>query len=320
MILISLLGIAFYLDLQIQKTKTPFLKVVFLDVGQGDAIFIEAPNGYQILIDAGKGEQVLKSISKEMKFYDRKIDLLIATHDDADHIGGFLNIFDRYDVKNYADSGSVDENDLIKSLEQKIDSEKLESKIIIKAGQRIILDEKNNIYLDILWPPDGFSDKDRNNASIVAELAYGESEFILTGDAPIFVENFIVKKFPEKIKTDYLKAGHHGSKTSSGELFLSATKPKGVIISAGKDNSYGHPNKEVTDLMQKNSIPYFETSKLGNIKILSDGKKEEILFEVKNGQEKTPTNGQSFSNDSRDLFNYFSFFKSFVDTVLVHSL
>lgn len=292
--LIIILASGFWIGIdRAERYKNGVMLVAFLDVGQGDAIFIETPNGKQVLIDGGVGNKVLSALGQVMPFYDRKIDLLIATHNDADHIGGFPEVFKRYKIISYGDNGKEESGDLIDALDRAINAERLESKMTLKSGNEVVLDLERNIRLEILWPAGDFECDDRNDCSVVARLVYGNSEFLLTGDAPILVEDYLINGFgysstTESVATstdsmrastsnilesDILKVGHHGSDTSTGEAFLKMVKPKYAIISAGADNKYGHPKLEVIEKLMQNQVEILETSKRGNIVFETDGEK-----------------------------------------------
>ncbi len=250
------------------QTPDGILKVYFLDVGQGDAIFIEAPNGNQVLVDSGSGRQVLRGLGQVMPFFDRSIDLVIATHADADHIGGFGPIFQRFEVLGALDNGLSEEADDYRSYDQGAKKEQAE-RLVARSGQIIKLDD--GITLEILWPEYDMTGSESNDASIVARLVYGETEFLLTADAPISTEDHLVQKYGQDLQADVLKLGHHGSKTSSAAYFLAAVQPEYAVISAGKDNRYGHPHQEVLGRLDDLKIPYFNTAIEGTIAFWSDG-------------------------------------------------
>lgn len=257
-----------------QHKNNNYLKVVFLDVGQGDAIYIEAPNGRQMLIDGGPDATLLASLAKVMPFADRSIDIILATHPDMDHIGGFPLLLDNYKVTSIIENGTVSTTTVSASLEEKITKKKI-NKIIASRAMHIILDAEKNIYFDILFP-DGrdISNFDSNDGSIVGKLTYGSNSFLLTGDASIYEENLI--EWNEKdsaLQADVLKLGHHGARTSTSILWLEKVNPSMAIVSAGKDNSYGHPHKELLDRLASLHIPFLSTGDLGNIIFESDGKK-----------------------------------------------
>lgn len=249
-----------------------YLKVAFLDVGQGDAIYVEAPNGKQMLIDAGKDARILAKLAKVMPFGDRSIDLIVITNPDEDHIGGFISVLDQFDVKMVIEPGTISETLVYKTLKEKIDKEKAQ-KILARAGMKILLEKEKNIYFDILFPDRDVSGFERNDGSVVGRLAYGEKSFMLMGDATIYTEILISQnKSSGILKSDILKLGHHGSRTSSSNLWLERVMPNYAIISAGKNNRYGHPHKEVLDRLNNLHIPYLGTYEKGTIVFETDGK------------------------------------------------
>ncbi len=250
-----------------------YLKVVFLDVGQGDSIYIEAPNGKQILIDGGPDARVLSKLSKAMPFADRSIDMVLVTHPDLDHIGGLPLILNNYKVSNILENGADGDSEAYSFLEEKIKKKNI-NKIIAKKGMRLLIDKDKNIYFDILYPDRDVSVLDSNDGSIVGKLVYGNKSFMFTGDASLYVENIIEWNENKNItKSNVLKLGHHGSRTSNGELWLEEVKPDYAIISVDKSNKYGHPHKEVLDRLYNLKIPYLNTADAGNITFKTDGSK-----------------------------------------------
>ncbi len=255
----------------INEHKIEFLTVAFLDVGQGDAIYIEAPNGKQMLIDGGPDIKILQQLGKVMPFGDRSIDIVLETHTDSDHIGGLSFVLDKYRVSSIIENGSKSETNIYKNIEKKIIKKKI-NKIIANNKMHIIIDKEKNIYFDILFPDKNITKMSSNDGSIVGKLVYGEKSFMLTGDATIYAENKIGwNEKSEILKSTVLKLGHHGSKTSSSILWLEKVDPDVAIISAGKNNRYGHPHKKILDRLENLSIPYLATYQLGNIVFKTDG-------------------------------------------------
>ena len=125
----------------------------------------------------------------------------------------------------------------------------------------------------MLFPDRDPTHLDSNTSSIISVLAHGESELIFTGDSPQSIEEYLVSLSGPALDIDVLKVGHHGSKTSSSEAFVGATSPNFAIISAGKDNTYGHPHQEVLDLLNARGIPHKNTADQGSIVLFSDGEK-----------------------------------------------
>lgn len=249
------------------------LTVAFLNVGQGDSILIDTPNQQQILIDGGPNRQVLAEISKIMPFYDRSIDVVIATHPDSDHIGGLPEVLERYDVDFFIEPGVESTNAVSKELEKIVEEKKIK-KILARRGMKLVLSD--GAYLLILFPDRDTTNWDTNDASIVAKLVYGDTSFLFTGDSPQKIEKYLISLDSESLDVDVLKAGHHGSKTSSSESFIGYTSPEYAIISAGKNNRYGHPHQEVIDILEKFGVKILRTDLVGSIIMKSDG--ENILL------------------------------------------
>jgi len=252
------------------------LLVAFLDVGQGDAIFIEAPNGNQLLLDAGPNNAVLRELSKLMPFYDRSVDMIIESHPDKDHIAGFIEVARRYDIGLAMEPGVKSHSAVYGELNKVVaeNSPRRIPKVLARRGMRINMGDGARV--DILLPDRDVSDLETNTASIVAKLVYGNTSFMLTGDSPRAMEKYLVSlsgPAADGLKSDVLKVGHHGSRTSTSEIFLGAVSPEYAIISAGAGNRYGHPHKETVDLLNRFEIPVLNTINLGTIKIKSDGEK-----------------------------------------------
>lgn len=287
-IVIFSISILFLIIISIFSYKFIFVKqgnvsdkllVAFLDIGQGDSIFIQTPNDKQILIDGGPSKTILTELGKIMPFSDKTIDVVISTHPDSDHIGGLPFVLDSYQVSNIFYDGIVADTKTDQSFDQKM---KIENAKIVKVDkeQRIVIDEKDNIYLDIIFPDRNSEGWETNTASIVAKLVYKNNSFLLTGDSPVEIERYLVEKYGEKyLDIDVLKLGHHGSRTSTSVDYLKSTTPALGIISAGRNNRYDHPHKEVLELLSLYKIPYLSTQNSGTIKLYSDG--NDILYENK---------------------------------------
>jgi competence protein ComEC len=251
------------------EERRDILTVAFLDVGQGDAIFIEAPNGNQILIDGGPNKSVLRQLSKVMPFYDRSIDVVIATHPDKDHIGGFPDILERYRVDFIMNSELPGESAAYQELLRLTEIKGIK-RIKAQRGMVIALDE--GVFLKILFPDrEEISELESNTSSIAAQLVYGDTEFMLTGDSPKAIEEYLVLLDGEKLSSDVLKVGHHGSKTSTAISFTGLVSPSYAVVSAGANNQYGHPHKEALDTLNQFGATVLSTGDSGTIIFESDG-------------------------------------------------
>lgn len=250
----------------LQKEKV--LTVSFLDIGQGDAILIQGPTGAEVLIDGGPDRTVLRVLPKELGPIDRTLDLVIATHPDKDHIAGLSEVLKRYDVKAIMDPDIENDTSYAKSFDA-YSAEEESIVIPARRGTRIHLGD--GAYLDILYPDRDVSTVESNTGSIVARVVYGETSFLLTGDAPASVESWLVTLDGASLQSDVLKAGHHGSRTSTSAELLSVVDPLYVVVSAGKDNSYGHPHEEVVTTVMESGAQLLRTMGAGPVTFKSDG-------------------------------------------------
>ena len=249
------------------------LRVSFLDIGQGDSIYIRAANGNDVLIDGGPDDSVIRQLHQVMPSYDHDIGLMVETHPDKDHIAGLVTVFEDYRVDEFLHSEISSGTSFDVALHAHASAEPGLEQVIARRGERFIIDSEHGVYLDILFPDqDTAGFKETNDASIVARLAYGTTSFLLTGDSPISVEDYLASIDKDLLKSDVLKLGHHGSKTSSGDLYLDAVKPQYAIVSAGKNNRYHHPNPETVERVTSRNIKILSTMDLGTVTIESDGK------------------------------------------------
>ncbi len=250
----------------------PKLTVAFLDVGQGDAIFIESPTGTQVLIDGGPDTLVLKRLSGLLSPFDRTLDMVLATHPDKDHIAGLPSIFERFAVGMFSESGTRSGSSYDTALRVAVEAEGLNA-IHPKLGDQF--DLGGGAALEVLFPDRVVSEVETNLSSVIMMLTYGSTRVLLTGDAPSAVENYLVR-LGVPLDADVLKVGHHGSKTSSSAVFLSAVSPELSVISVGRENRYGHPNTEVVERLKSASSTILSTAEQGIIVLTSDGEKFKI--------------------------------------------
>ena len=243
------------------------LRVYFLDVGQGDAIFIETPNGNQILIDGGPSNgKVVKELSKIMPFYDRSIDLVMASHPHADHIGGLNEIFKRYKISLVVDSGVDYKTAEYEAYQKNI---KDEGANWIGAQRGMILKLDKEVYLDVLLPVKTNPGLSPHDGMLVLRMRSPDGAVFFSGDMEAPLEKYLVI-LSGNITSEILKVGHHGSKTSTSDELLGAIKPEYAVISVGKDNKYGHPGKEVLKRLSDFDIETFRTDESGTVKIFFD--------------------------------------------------
>jgi len=277
-----LLGAIFSVYALYRENRNGILTVAFLDVGQGDSIYIEAPSGNQMLIDGGPSNAVLRQLSKVMPFYDRSIDLVLATHADSDHVGGLPDVLKNYKTNIFMETGVSGPSSSYEELEKIVNNEEKTKEIKkVLARRGMMIDLGDGAIVQILFPITVFPGMDTNSASIVAKLIYGENEFLFTGDSPTASENYLVECQGQTLNcpgpkgltlaSNVLKVAHHGSKNSDSAEFVSAVAPQYAVISVGKDNKYGHPNKEVLDTLNNFGAKILRTDESGTIIFKSNG-------------------------------------------------
>lgn len=260
------------------------LRIDFIDVGQGDGILLETKKQV-VLVDGGStqlkklGEQRLEPLLKSRGI--RKIDMAFVSHGDQDHISGLMWLLEE-------DTG-IEIGRLFLPLPGKGEEiyEKLESAAARKgvkadyicAGDLI---QSGKLSLSCLYPYRDTLSSDRNGHSEVLLAEYGDFSMLLMGDLGTEGEAEIAEVWDEKKQVQILKAGHHGSSTSSSELFLDTVRPQIAVLSYGKDNSYGHPHPEVIERLEERGIASWATEEQGMITVRTDGKELEIQGFLKN--------------------------------------
>ena len=245
------------------------LEVSFLDVGQGDSILIQTPDGYEMLVDGGPNAAVLRELAHERSFFDRDIDLMVTTHPDLDHIGGLVDVLKRYKIKTILRTENESDKSAAAAFTIAADKEKAEL-ILADAGQVIRLGGSTTIQ--IFSPAGDEKEWESNTSSIVMRVVYGNISFMLTGDAPAEIEEYLVKTYGAQLDSDVLKLGHHGSKTASSEHFLNTVTPEYAVVSAGIENRYGHPHREVMERVSARNIKTSHTGTDGTVTFETDGK------------------------------------------------
>lgn len=246
------------------------LHVVYFDVGQGDAVFIQTPAGRQVLVDGGRYPSVLlEELGEHMPFWDRSIDLVVATHPDDDHIVGLTGVVERFGIGLLiASVGAGSDDPAYDSLLEDA-AERGIPLHLAQAGER--LDLGDGVSLEVLHPAADFRASSPNEGSVVLRLSYGDQTTLLTGDAEGEAEQAMLRS-NRPLQSTVLKAGHHGANTSSSEAFLAAVKPQVIIISAGRDNSYGHPHPAMLRRASASGAAILRTDELGTVEMISDGR------------------------------------------------
>jgi competence protein ComEC len=275
------------------------LKVHFIDVGQGDCILIEDGTS-AMLIDAGNPENGPDIVSYIKKLGINRLDFVIATHPHADHIGGMADVINAFDIGKLIMPKVEHTTRTFENLLLTIRNKGLKITAPVPGTEYRL----GNTSFTIL-APNSSSYKNLNDYSVVVRLTYGSTSFLFTGDAEQTSEKEILAK-GYNIKSDVLKVGHHGSKTSTTTRFLDAVSPRYAVICVGANNQYGHPAPETLSKLAERGIKVYRTDEAGTIIATSDGKS--ISFNKQPSPVNTSTNTGSTTvsdtknnqNDTRD--------------------
>jgi beta-lactamase superfamily II metal-dependent hydrolase len=246
------------------------LLVTFLDVGQGDCIFLRSPSGKTMLVDGGPASSYPVIDAYLTSLGVAGLDVVVASHLHADHIGGLISIIDAYPVGEFYyppfDAESETYFDLLDALH--------ESQAVVNqplAGADTLISWDDGVEVRILSPYDAVYE-DFNDTSYLIRVLYGSTAVLLTGDMTEVGEHLAMKAQPNRyFKADVLKIAHHGSFDATKEDFLDAVSPAIAVISAGVNNDYGHPNPALLDRLSERGITVYRTDTDGTITLLLDG-------------------------------------------------
>lgn len=245
--------------------------VAVLDIGQGDSILVTTPTGKRMLVDGGRDLLPLNELSARLPFLDRRIDLLVLSHPDLDHVASFPEILRRYDVGGALITGVAGETPAYKEFLALLREKRIP---VLIADPAKDIDFGDGVLLDVLWPPPalvGVHEEATNETSIVMRLIVvgddGPLSILFTGDMGEPEERQVLNAGAD-LQSDILKVGHHGSKGSSSTGFLLAVDPKLAVISVGRRNSYGHPHPIILERLKKIGIPVRATAWEGGIEFV----------------------------------------------------
>ncbi len=246
--------------LQSAKTNSP--RFVALDIGQGDALYIRTPTGHDLLIDGGPSPRTSDILKAHLPAGDKELDLVIATHLDADHSGGIAGVLEEFSVGSFITNGAEPKTKTANNLFEVAAKKQLTPKVLTR-GMRI---QSDGWVADVLWPPGDFKSTETNEAGLVVRFKTATETFLLTADISSEIEQKLLD-FHTPLSSTVLKVGHHGSKTSSSDNFLAAVGAARAVISAGKDNRYGHPTSEVLERLDARGINILRTDQDGHVTI-----------------------------------------------------
>ncbi|EMA64360.1 beta-lactamase [Halorubrum kocurii JCM 14978] len=250
------------------------VEVHYINVGQSVSTLVVGPEGETMLIDTGHynddGEYVLEYLRR----HDiTRIDHLVTSHNDADHIGGNAAVIEYYETE--ADGiGAIYDPGIAASTQtygEYLDAVEEHDVTLYETREGDAL-SFGDVDVDVLGPPEPYlEDEARNENSIVLKLTHGGTSFLLSGDAEDDQEAYLIDAYGAELRSTVLKAGHHGSSSSSSEPFLDAVQPRAIVVSSGYDSQYGHPHEEVLQRLSDRSIPAYWTATHGDVVLVSDG-------------------------------------------------
>jgi competence protein ComEC len=248
----------------------PSLKITYLDVGQGNAALIQFPGSERMLIDGGGfpgsdfdvGEMVVAPFLLRSKI--RRIDTLVLSHPEADHMGGLLFIADHFEPKEFWYNGEKPESRDFQKLTDLLDAKGVRRRIPadLKDGREI-----SGVRVEIHHPLKGLLSRKSNDNSLVLRISHGETSFLFPGDLEATGEQMLVSRSGSKLKSDVLLVPHHGSKSSCSTAFLEAVSPEACIISSGKDNPFGFPSQEILRRLRGAGCRILRVDEIGAIEV-----------------------------------------------------
>ncbi|MEX2569797.1 MAG: DNA internalization-related competence protein ComEC/Rec2 [Gemmatimonadota bacterium] len=246
------------------------MEVHFIDVGQGDAIAIRTPAARWVLIDAGPASADFDAGERRVIPFlrdrgARRLEAIVLTHPDLDHIGGAPAILRQMNVRYVFEPGYAAGKSSYLEVLGELQPVRTGWRAV-RSGRTLELDD---VRFDFLWPDAEMVDvsEDANQISAVVRVTYGNFELLLTGDVGVEVEEVLVQRYGRTLESDLLKLGHHGSSTSTSDSFLEAVEPELAIVSAGRRNRYGHPAPAVLLRVADRGIPVARTDVEGTVSL-----------------------------------------------------
>jgi len=249
----------------IENDNDGLMHLHMLDVGQGDAFLLQTVDKKYVLIDGGPSSNLIDVMADYMPFWQNRLDLVIATHGDSDHIGGLVELSERYDIEAFIYNGESKNTLIFEELMKNISFDGVDISIA-QSGEEIRVG--CCMEIDILWPG-SINIEDSNDRSVSIIAKYQDFEIYMAGDLGYKYEEKITNNLGVDIEV--MKISHHGSRTSTSTKVVDNIRPQITLISAGKDNKFGHPHREVLDLLDKNNIIQYRTDIQGTVSIKSDG-------------------------------------------------
>lgn len=250
----------------------PGLRVTFLDVGKGDAIVVETPSGKTLVVDTGgmvgdedRGKRTIAPYLEKRGI--KKIDALLLTHPHPDHISGTATLLERFAVGGLFDNGTGGSDKRVRQYRSLAEEKGVPYRVVTRGET---LDLGRGVSLTAVSPPKNLPVRGVNNGSIVLRLQYGNTVFLLTGDAETDSEAEMLKS-GQSLGCDVLKVAHHGSRASTSPGFVAAAHPRIAVISVSSNNRSGYPHREILDRLERSGARIYRTDRNGPIVCLTDG-------------------------------------------------
>lgn len=266
-LILAIVSIIIFTSCNQESLVSGNFEIHIIDVGQGDAILLLTPEGDVTLIDSGPYKSYDKLRAYLLGMGIRSFSKVIATHPDSDHIGSMAEIITDFNVEEFYMPNKEHTTTSYKLMIEALEKNNVP---VIKSYAGDSLNLSTEVTGSFLSPKNQ-SYSENNLYSLVLYLEYKENNFLFMGDAELENEYDILGTY-EDLKVDFIKLGHHGSKSSSSEALLSSLNPHVASVSLGKGNSFGHPHKEVVETLEKLKIPLYRTDEQGSLIFVSDGK------------------------------------------------
>ncbi|MEW6096220.1 MAG: DNA internalization-related competence protein ComEC/Rec2 [bacterium] len=264
-----LILINIFLWTEVIKTNSGIMKVTFLDVGQGDAIFLEFPQGGNMLIDGGPGGYFDTGKRFILPFLRHKgitaLHTVIISHHDFDHYGGLLSVLQNFKIKKLVVDNGVERQKLSQIIKEKNICHE-----VVRRGDEIVGYPKTKIY--ILHPSTNMDKHSSNNNSVVVKIVYNKISFLFTGDIENKPETRLLP-FKDILSSTVLKVPHHGGKNSYYPKFINLVNPKIGVIEVGRNNQFNLPDKQVLKNYEKRGTKIYRTDKHGAVIVSTNGEK-----------------------------------------------
>jgi beta-lactamase superfamily II metal-dependent hydrolase len=258
------------------------LEVVFLDVGQGDAVFASTPSGRTVLVDAGPPESAGRLVRFLRSRLSEPLDVAVLTHPHADHVGGMIPALRIFGARHLYDPVLDHPSPIVAALHRFVAPLAREGALVphrVRAGATLPVDFGDGVRLEFLAPSEPLLEgtrSDVNANSVVCRLVLGEVAILLASDAGRPAESRLLRERPASLPAAVLKVGHHGSRDATGPAFLRAVAPSLAVVTAGRDNAYGLPDPEVMARLERAHARVLRTDRDGAVAVRTDGTSVEV--------------------------------------------